>query len=261
MVEVFTLGEFVILNGGRAEQGSLSRSARDLAAYLLMHPRQHLRRERLVEMFWGEMEESRARKAMSHALWQIRRITGLDRKESKGQLTSDGGHVMMQPGPSIFVDARAFCKRLGAALSNPADPDIEARLDAALKLYRGSFLEHSDDPWVVELREELQSQYVKGMRLKIALLAQSRRYDDAIDCARRVLGVDPLRESMQRQVMRLEVLNGNRAHALRQYDRCARMLRSEYGVDPMPDTQNLYQRIRSGTIFSALEEERKLVID
>ena len=59
-------------------------------------------------------------------------------------------------------------------------------------------------------------------------------------------------ESIQRDVMLLLVLDGQRVEAIRSYQRFAEGLRAELDIDPMPETKQLYSDIRSGKIFGEL---------
>src|SRR5260370_36036238 len=64
-------------------------------------------------------------------------------------------------------------------------------------------------------------------------------YDLAIDCARRILGCDPLREEVHRDLMRLHLTAGQPAAAMRQYRLCEELLRQELAVEPAPETRAL----------------------
>jgi DNA-binding SARP family transcriptional activator len=65
----------------------------------------------------------------------------------------------------------------------------------------------------------------------------------AIGHGQRLLADDPLRETVHREVMRLYFRNGQRAEAIRQYERCARLLAEELEVEPMPETRALLLEI------------------
>jgi DNA-binding SARP family transcriptional activator len=58
--------------------------------------------------------------------------------------------------------------------------------------------------------------------------------------------VDPLRESMHREVMALHYQRGDRPSALQQYERCREILREELGISPMAPTRHLWQSILDG---------------
>ena len=69
--------------------------------------------------------------------------------------------------------------------------------------------------------------------------------DRAIDAYRRVLQVDPLREESQRQLIETLSNAGRRAEALRQYEQLRALLRRELDITPMPETEDIVQRIRA----------------
>src|SRR5947209_6628576 len=81
----------------------------------------------------------------------------------------------------------------------------------------------------------------------MAYNSANSEYDLAIDCARRILGCDPLREEVHRDLMRLHLNASQPAAALRQYRQCEGLLRNELGVEPAPETRALLTPILSAT--------------
>jgi predicted ATPase len=71
-------------------------------------------------------------------------------------------------------------------------------------------------------------------------VSQARAY------AWRQVELDPWREEPHLHLMRLLALDGQRSAALAQYEACRRALAEELGVEPMPETTSLYERIRAG---------------
>ena len=65
----------------------------------------------------------------------------------------------------------------------------------------------------------------------------------SLACGHKILDLDPLREEIHREMMRLYYRNGQRAQALRQYDTCSNILEQELGVPPMEETQMLRVQI------------------
>jgi pimeloyl-ACP methyl ester carboxylesterase len=61
--------------------------------------------------------------------------------------------------------------------------------------------------------------------------------------ASQLLALDPLQEPVHRTLMRLLSQLGQRGAALRQYQHCVSVLRSELGVEPEAETRQLYQQI------------------
>src|SRR5262249_7002999 len=67
--------------------------------------------------------------------------------------------------------------------------------------------------------------------------------EGAIRTALRIAALDPLQESVHRTLMRLYVRSGRRGAALRQYQICVGVLLRELGIEPEPETRQLYRDI------------------
>ncbi len=267
MISVRTFGGFSVWSQGKAAHHGLGAGGRGLAAYLFVNPGIAFRRERLLDLFWGDQCETAARRAMNTAIWRLR---GILRYAADGTarplLVSDAGEVMLCGSERIEVDSRSLetCieqlwGRAGRA-QEALGPRDRQLLKAAVGLYNGPFLDGLDGDWVLQARERLHCIYVRGLLLLMADAAAQGDFEGALDAARQVLAADPLRESVQRHVMRLYVLNGQRAEAIRQFERCRCLLDEECGVEPMPQTNRLHEEIRSGAIFAALEMARAEVV-
>ncbi len=62
--------------------------------------------------------------------------------------------------------------------------------------------------------------------------------------------LDDLNEAAHRAIMRIYAGMGERNRALRQYEVCAQVLKSELGIEPQPETTALLERIRTGNFES-----------
>ena len=59
--------------------------------------------------------------------------------------------------------------------------------------------------------------------------------------AKEAVALEPFRESGYRRLMEIHVAAGNRAEALRVYERCRRLLADELGAFPSPETEAIYR--------------------
>jgi len=66
---------------------------------------------------------------------------------------------------------------------------------------------------------------------------------DAAAVAERALELEPTRESAYRRLMSARYASGEQDAALAAYERCRRALSDELGVDPLPETMTLHERI------------------
>jgi DNA-binding SARP family transcriptional activator len=225
-------------------------AGRLLACYLFEFPGRVHRRERLADLFWGNAEPVKARAALNTALWRIRKMLDQASRGASRHLITLGDDVVLEPGDAFAVDTH----RLEAACRRVLCGQQDDLLGAAIDLYGGPFMDGHDDDWILSERERLQGLFVRGMFETMRRVASQGRYELALDLGRRILALDVLRERTQQDVMLLLVLNGQRGEAIRAYQRLAGLLKSELGIEPMPDTQRLYDDIRSGDIFGRLQD-------
>ena len=120
-----TLGRLDLLGPDGQREQSLATRRRKLAllALLALHGRP-LSRDRLVELFWGDHPEERARHSLSDALSHLRRVLG------PGAITARRVEVELAEGYPLTVDLR----ELAAAAAARDWPRV-------LALYEGPFLD------------------------------------------------------------------------------------------------------------------------
>ena len=256
MLNIALLGGICFSANGTIIRSDLGSAGRLLACYLFEFAGRKHRRERLADLFWGDIEPDKARSALNTAIWRIRKILELGAEGSARHLITMGDDVILEKSQSVQIDthtlecaSRRVLTQLRAGTLAEADmQEISAAIDA----YVGPFLDGFDDEWVLQERERLHCLFVRSTFELMRAAAIQKRYEEALDYGRRILAIDPLRESVQRDVMLLLVLNGQRVEAIRVYERLVSLLRAELNIDPMPETKRLHREIRSGELFGAI---------
>ena len=127
------------------------------------------------------------------------------------------------------------------------------QVQVAVEGYVGPFLDGYDGDWVLQERERLHCLFVRSTFELMRAAAIQRRYEHALTFGRRILATDTLRESVQRDVMLLLILNGQQGEAIRTYQRLSGSLKAELQIEPMPETKQLYSDIISGQIFHRID--------
>ena len=173
-------------------------------------------------------------------------------------LTTIGNDVILEPSPCIHVDTHQIQQAYTLVAKQPNGGVLTARdeqeINAAVECYTGPFLEGYDNDWVLQERERLHCLFVRTTFELMRAAARRGEYERALDCGRRILATDRLRENTQRDVLLPLVLNGQRAEAVRAYRRLKELLRTELNIDPMPETKRLSSDIASGEIFAHIHE-------
>jgi DNA-binding SARP family transcriptional activator len=213
---------------------------------MILHHDRAIPRERLTGLFWPERATHRARRALSHALWQIRRALG---PAAERILTERDAVVFaLRPGDRLDVEEFEACVR--ASIESPSTSDDDSRnLESATTLYRDDFLIGCYDDWALVERERLRELFLRTLERLIMLYKRWNDYERALVHAQRLAAADPLREGTHRELMRLYYVLGRPRAALEQFATLRSLLAEELGVSPSPDTVALRQEIAA-----ALEE-------
>jgi ABC-type oligopeptide transport system substrate-binding subunit/DNA-binding SARP family transcriptional activator len=207
--------------------------SQSLLAYLILHRDQPQPRDGLVDLFWGDRPEAKARRSLRTALWHIRR--GLP---DEALILSDRRTVQFDPRADLWLDVDEFEALVGA--------DDIADVQSAVARYRGDFMEGFYDDWVVNERYRVETLFSEA--LAQLMVGQEERGEDdaALATALRLLGQDSLREDAHQVAMRAYCRLGRRNAALEQYRRCREIVLEELGAEPMVETIELYQEILEG---------------
>lgn len=236
-----------------------SDKARALLAYLAVESSQMHRREKLVGLLWPDYTESSARANLRRALSDLRMAIG-DQQAYPPYLHISWETLQFNIASQAAVDVLIFnllvqLKLPGSQASEPnaGIPASIDRLEEAVALYRGSFLEGFSIPdcaafeeWTLLTRERYHRQVVQALYHLANVYQERGEYERALPHAWRQVEMDPWQERGQRQLIQLLALSGQREAALGQYEVCRQLLHTELGATPSKQTYELYSLLKSG---------------
>lgn len=235
------LGSFALAVEGKPLKFP-SRRESSLFAYLTLHQESGgIRRERLAGLLWPDVDEQRARRSLSTALWRIKVTLGREAASLAPQ--TSGAVVEIKLDPEA-VDALKFQWLLETAELHP-QADRLPMLREAESLYGGDLLDEYEDEWCDETRRYLRGQYANVLRQLSSIHTNQGQYTTAVQFARKLVAVEPLDEEGHRELVLLYHLAGDRGAALSQYETLRNSLRLELGVEPNESTTQLWEYIRT----------------
>lgn len=227
-LEVRLLGGFELARNGRTLDQLPLRAARSLFAYLVLNRDRPHTRDLLAGTFWPEFDESRARRRLSQALWQIKTTIGDD--EAGRYLVGGPDTLRFGSDVDLWLDVDEFEKALAAD-----------DLGRAVELYRGALLAGFYDDWLFPDQDRLRNRFLQALeRLTESELAHGD-LEGGLVHARRLAADDEFNEAAHRRVMRVAVLLGRHHEAIRQFEECRRILADELGTRPSAETMALYE--------------------
>ena len=213
-----------------------------LLAYLLLNAGSTVSRQQLAFLFWPDSSEPQARTNLRQLLHHFR--SAWDAAEN--YIDSDAQVVRWRTEDPFTFDVPEFeaaLVRADEAHQREDSSTERGELLGCLDLYRGDLLPGLHDEWVEAHRERLKQKHSGVLARLIALFEQARDYPAAIRHAESLLSQDPFQETVYQTIMRLHGLNGDRAEALRAYERCATVLLRELGVEPGIATRRIRDQI------------------
>jgi predicted ATPase/DNA-binding SARP family transcriptional activator len=240
-LEVRALGALEILCDGVPVPPTAWRAARprELLLYLLTH-RAGLTRDQIALTFWPDASPAQVKNNFHVTLHHLRRALG-----RTDLVIFDDERYRVRWELGVVFDAALFETELRDALrGGPAGLSADA-LRAALARYRGDFLaDAAAGDWHLESRDYLRRLYRDGLLALAEHEETGSRFAAAAEAYRRLLALDPLDEAAARRLMRCLARHGDRAEALRTFERLSRALRAELAAEPDRDTLALAERVR-----------------
>lgn len=252
-LRVQTLGRFRVWRGeAEIQESDWGREkARRLFQYFVTHWRALTARERIAADLWPGLDAGRADRDFKVALNALNEALQPDRaaRSLAAYIARQGTSYGLDAEAPVQIDAVAFESELRAASQlEREDPALAvAHFQAALQLYQGEYLPDAlYEDWASARREGLATVYLSGAGRLARLLQAEGDTVGALFWTERILSVDACWEEAYRLQMRAYLLDGNRPLALRAYERCRKTLERELNIEPMPETNRLYEQALAG---------------
>ncbi|MBN2148008.1 MAG: tetratricopeptide repeat protein [Anaerolineales bacterium] len=254
-LRIACLGNAAILLGDQALGGLGSDKARALLIYLAVEAQRVHRREHLAGLLWSDQAEDKALHSLRQALSNLRKALQDEAREVPYLLVSADG-IQMNPASEFWVDARAFQDGVRKALEHHQRCEQGGclnirRLRQTINLYQGPFLDQFYlagsplfDEWATLQREHFSRQATEAFARMAEYHERRGEMTLAAQAAGRLAVIIPWEEAAHCEVMRLLALDGQWAAAQAQFAACRRYLSEQLGVDPAPETKEMYEAIR-----------------
>ena len=213
-----------------------------LLAYLVQHQGVPQSRTWLASLLWPDSTEEQAHTNLRNLLYKLRQAL----PESDRYLSVDRHTILWQSDGSWTLDVLDFEQAVARAEQAEQEDNhaaLRLALEQAVELYRGDLLPDCYDEWILPERDRLSQLFLDVLEWLLCLREQEGDYQGAIRIAQRLQREDPLQEATYRHLMRLYAASGNRAAAVRTYQRCVAVLERELAVEPGPATRQVYVQL------------------
>lgn len=252
LISVQMLGRLSLSHNNTEITSLETRKVRELLCYLLLHRKRPHPREVLANIFWSNTTTMQSRANLRKTLWQLQSALGDQLAEELVQ--ADAESVQINPDAAIWLDVavieQVFSEVRGGCGEHMSHEHAQM-VSHAVALYQGELLDGWYQDWCLFERERLQNIHLALLDRLMGYCEQHQQYERGLAYGEELLRHDRTREQTYCRMMRLHAGAGNRASALRQYERCVAALSDELEIGPSAPTTDLYERIRDNRPLEA----------
>jgi len=228
-LHVQLLNGLKIYDRGRQETPIRLRSPKTEELFAFLVCKRTVSREEIVETLWSDLEKEKALKNLNSTLYYIRQAIDADKIEkvihasrSEIYIEENGFSCDLYEFERLLKEIRSFPERADKPLKQ-----AEAQ-------YTGDLLKGKMFEWAIPLRHRLEKLYIEQLEAACRRCLANHRPLDSLHHFGLILKLDPLREDIHHEVIRLHIELGHKSEALRQFQLLEKLLQQELGMKPDP---------------------------
>ena len=172
-------------------------------------------------------------------------------EERSAWILFQDSHYLVNPSIDAWTDVGEFMDHWTHGWQQERDGRFDAAIEEYLQaeaLYRGDYLEEDlYTDWTHYRREALKDIYFAILGKLSDHYIEREEFYRAIEYCQKIIDKDHCREDAYRRLMISHSRLGNRNRALEWYKICENTVEAELGLPPDPQTQELYNGLRTSS--------------
>ena len=222
----------------------VTRRARDILCFIASRRHRRVSKDTIIDTFWGESDFGSVEKNFHPTISHIRKGLNSNQPLKQNFLLYRDGDYQLNADFSYYIDTEEFDRLVAEAETARRAREFDRCInlyEAAIRVYRGDFMQGTYDDWVEEQRSYYREQYLRLLEALAAVAQKTEDWARSLQLAQQILREDPFREDVHCIIMRAHAGQGNRHAVKEQYETLRGLLREELGVEPAQETQRVYR--------------------
>jgi len=218
----------------------MSKKSAELFAYLLVHRGRSVAKTRVLEDIFPEMPIKNAEIYLNTAVYQLRKALSPHGFKESIQSSQEQYRADLSPLDVDFIQFEQGMEEL----SDIRTPAQEAAAIELEKRYEGELFEDKSYEWATAERERIAIAYGAFAKSLVNRLLAGKRYREAARIARRLVSRNEFDEEAALLLLTILGAMGDRQSLRSSYERYARLLHQELGLQPSPAIRQRYEQYR-----------------
>jgi DNA-binding SARP family transcriptional activator len=239
-MEFGVLGPVEVWADGQAIDAGHARQ-RAVLAVLLLDAGRPVPTEVLIDRVWGEGPPRSVRNVLSGYVTRLRALAASGQDPGVCLSRRTGGYLLRAGAEK--VDLSRFRRLVADAAAAGDDERAGAALGEATGLWRGPALGGLSSPWLNAMRATLELQRISAVLDLNDIRLRRGEHGALVSDLAAQTAESPADERLIGQLMLALYRCGQRAEALRWFERTRHYLADELGADPGPPLRTLHQQI------------------
>ena len=243
-IQIYMLGYPKIIYNGTDITDKLSYKSAGILYYVSTN--NYCSRKKIAYTFWEGSSEDAAKYNLRYNLWSMNKIFKSSNKNEDPILEWNKNNLFLNENYDLDIDIESYSK-------NIKSQDLNLKSLIKLKsLYKGEFLEgfylkdsFAFNDWLFFEREKYQKKYIQVLQNLLLIYKKENKYDKSISILQEMLKLNSLDESIYVALIKVYLEKGDRANALKIYNKCVYVLRHELNISPKKSTEKLLKIIKN----------------
>ncbi len=223
-----------------------TKRARDIFCYIASTKHRRVEKDVLIDVFWEEEDFEAVEKNFHPTISHIRKALNSKQPFKQNFIVFRDGAYQLNPELSYTIDSEEFdnlCVEAEKAKREKDNMKLKELLQAAHELYRGEFMTGAYYNWAEERRFYYSEQHSQLLNSLAQLLFDEKDWINSLRYANEILRLDPYREDIHMLAMKNLAAQKKPAAVKKQFESLKKLLDEELGVEPAPETENVYKQL------------------
>lgn len=251
-VIIKTLGQFSVCINNQIVADNIweGNKPKLLLKSIICHNTREVSKDILIDDIWPDASVKAGEKNFKINLHRLRKVLEPEVNKYVGYsyVTMDAGRVSLD-AELVSIDIDIFINLAQQGYERFARDELALAIsffEQAVDIYKGDFLaEESYEAWIDLKRDSLRSYYIEILMTMARIYEEQEQPFQAVEYLKKAIQCDPLHEEAYQNLMIVYADAGMTKTAAALYERWRQIAISELGVEPDPETRNIYNKIQA----------------